>query len=436
MSVLLKEATLVEFWPSRVERGDLLVEEGRIVRRGRDLAVPAGAEVVDLAGRPVLAGMVCAHTHLYSALSRGMPASERAPTNFAEILDLVWWRLDRALDPEMIRLSALVGAIEALSAGTTSLIDHHASPEAIDGSLSILSEALEEVGLRSLLCYEVTDRNGLDQARAGLAESRRFLKREPRPLVRGMVGAHASFTVGPDTLAGLAELARDTKTGLHIHVAEDPLDVADSRRRYGQGVVERLDEAGCLGPATLIAHGTHLEASELALVAERGAWMIHNPRSNMNNHVGYASVLDFGPKAALGTDGLGADMFEEARYAYFKAQDVGRPLPTDRLMEMLTGGSRILSEAFQVPVGRLEPGAVADLVMLDGLPPTPLTADNLAGHLLFGWHRGLVESVMVDGRWVMRKRRFVTIDVDAVHAAAREAAGRLWSAMAEQRGKR
>src|SRR5712692_1703068 len=223
--------------PSRVVRADVVVEGSRVSTVG---AAPGGAERLDCSGCVIVPGNVCAHTHLYSALARGMPYQLPPPANFVQILQRVWWRLDRALDEESVRASALVGGIEALLSGTTTLVDHHASPNAIDGSLDVIADALEEVGIRSVLCYEVTDRDGPDRAIQGITENRRFLAGRGRATNRGMVGAHASFTLSDETLSGCVEAARETGTGIHIHVAEDRADERAAEARFGMPVLERL----------------------------------------------------------------------------------------------------------------------------------------------------------------------------------------------------
>ncbi len=428
-SELLRNATLVEFQPSRVETGDLRVRDGRIVERGKNLPVIEGEPALDLSGRVVMPGLVCAHTHLYSALARGMPGPRQAPRNFVEILEQVWWRLDRALDPEIVYLSALVGAIDAVRSGATCLIDHHSSPGAAMGSLGAIRRALGTVGLRGILCYEISDRGGRDERDRGLEETRTFLAEDSGDLIRGMVGAHASFTLGTDSLEAIGSMAAEFGVGVHIHTAEDLADVDDARTRYGHTVVERLAMAGCLTPKTILAHGTHLSAEELAIVRDSQAWLVHNPRSNMNNRVGHAPVSDFGPRAALGTDGIGADMLEEAKVAFFKAQDAGADLSPDHVLRLLSGGTRLAGESFGIPLGTLAEGAAADLVVLDYRSPTPFGADNLAGHVLFGMSSAHVHCVMVAGKWVMLGRQFPGIDLDDLAARAREAAARLWTRM-------
>ncbi|HLG14694.1 MAG TPA: amidohydrolase family protein, partial [Blastocatellia bacterium] len=252
MAFLLKSATLVTFEPATVEAGDLRVHRGVIVERGPRLESRPGEEVIDLGGKLVMPGMVCAHTHLYSTLARGMPAPPRAPSSFKETLELVWWRLDRALDEETIYWSALAGALDAARAGTTCLFDHHASPSHITGSLQIVCDAIEKAGLRGVLCYEVTDRGGLKQRDEGIEENRAFLDWVRRSgvasssagragLFRAMVGAHASFTLSDESLDACADLMREYDAGLHIHAAEDECDGGETSEKYqAYWVVDRL----------------------------------------------------------------------------------------------------------------------------------------------------------------------------------------------------
>ncbi len=426
--MLLKDATVATLDPPRVEKASLRVAGERIVERGPALAPVAGEEVLDLEGALVLPGLANAHTHLYSALARGMPGPAEPPRSFVEILEKVWWRLDRALDEESVYLSGLVGAIEAARSGTTVLFDHHSSPSFVAGSLATLRRAVEEVGLRSVLCYETTDRNGLEGRNAGIAENRAFLAASPSTLTLGMVGAHASFTLSDESLGLLAVGVRETNSSLHVHVAEDRADVEDCRARSGTGLVERLGRHGLLVRRTLLVHGVHLSEEELRDAQGEDAWLIHCPRSNMNNAVGHAPTAAF-RRTALGTDGLDEDMLAEARVAFLKMRDAGRADAFDAAFEMVVGGHRLAAAFFGLPLGRLDAGAPADLVVLDYRPPTPLTDGNLGGHLLFGLDRSHVRSTMVAGRFVLRDRRVTTVDEAAVFARARGAAERLWERM-------
>jgi len=428
MTTLLTGGTIVRsLRPPLVEAGDLAVDGGRLVPVD---AAPATAERIDCRGCLIVPGNACAHTHLYSALARGMPYHLAPPQSFADILRRVWWRLDRALDPATIRASALAGGLEALLAGTTTLVDHHASPMAVDGSLDIVADALAELGIRSVLCYETSDRDGPAVGDAGLAENARFLAATAtgrRPLARGMVGAHASFTLTDERLAACAELARDRAVGLHIHVAEDEADERDAAARFGVRVAARLAAAGALDRRTLLAHGVHLDANEVAIVRDAGSTVVHNARSNMNNGVGRAPLAALGERVALGTDGIGADMFEEGRAAYFRRRE--EDLDTDMAwpLERLSQGARVAGEAFDEPLlGRLEPGAPADLVVLRYPAVTPVDADTLAAHWLFGLGAGSVRDVIVAGEVVVRDGRPTRVDADAVTAESRAGATRLW----------
>lgn len=258
-------------------------------------------------------GLVNAHTHLYSGLvPLGMPAPEPAPPDFMAILRQVWWRLDRALDAPSLRASARWYVAQARQFGTLGLIDHHESPAMIEGSLDILADACQDGGLPAVLCYGATERNGgRDEARRGLAECRRFIQANTRPLVRGVVGLHASFTVSDDTVRDAAALCRELCTVLHVHLAEDRADVADAQRRGWAGPLERLDSLGALVPGSILAHGVHLDAAQVRHAEQRGCWLVQNPRSNQGNRVGYPAALAASTRVALGSDGYPSDMAAE-----------------------------------------------------------------------------------------------------------------------------
>jgi putative selenium metabolism protein SsnA len=409
--------------PARLRAGDVHVHDGRIARDG-------GGERRDCTGCLVVPGNVCAHTHLYSALARGMPYALDPPDTFLEILQRVWWRLDRALDDDLVRASALVGGMEALLSGTTTLVDHHASPNAIDGSLDVIADALEALGVRSILCYETSDRDGPDRAAAGLAENRRFaerVRREKPALTRALVGAHASFTLSDDTLTACAEVAHALEIGLHVHAAEDEVDERDSVGFHGHRVAARLAHAGALDGRALLAHGVHLDDHEIALVRAAGAFVAHNARSNMNNAVGRAQLDAMGRRVALGTDGIGADMFEESRTAFFRLREDDVHAGADWALDRLAAGAGFAGAAFgERRLGTLETGAPADVVVLDYAAPVPVDAHTFPGHWVFGLGSRHVRDVMIGGEWVVLDRRLTRADGQELAAEARAQAERLW----------
>ncbi len=428
--MLIKNARVVSLYPSGVESADLRIEGGVIRTRARHLVADRREPVEDLADGLILPGLVCAHTHLYSALSRGMPAPGRAPRTFPEILGRIWWQLDQALDPEAVYYSALVGAIDAVRCGTTTVIDHHASPNAIPGSLDLIRQALAEVGIRGVLSYEVTERGGTRRLDAGLAENDRFLTASRAdPFFRGLVGAHASFTLGDGALRACAELVRRHRTGIHIHAAEAIDDVHNARARHARTVVDRLADAGVLTGRSVLAHGVHLTEREIARIGRSRSWLVHNPRSNMNNGVGHAPAHTFGRRAALGTDGFPADMLAEAGYAQFRMRERLGPRGRFDALRLLSGGHELASILFGFPIGELLPGSAADLMVLDYAPPTPLDKRNAAAHLLGGLSSANIRSVMVGGRWTMKDRRVVGVDTGEVCRRASDVAARLWRRM-------
>ena len=435
MNAVLAGGVLADPRRGTLEPGDLAVASGRISQvaatatEQMDNREPA--ERVDVSGCLVMPGNVCAHHHLYSALARGMPGPADPPRTFPEILERVWWRLDRALDLETVKLSALVGAVEAARAGTTALVDHHASPEAIDSSLDAVADGLDEAGMRGVVCYEVSDRHGEARGRAGVQENSRFIKSNARGLVRGMIGAHASFTIGRTTMESLVAAARDSATPLHIHLAEDDCDERDSLERYGKRTAHRLAEEGALSEGDLVAHGVHLDESERERVRASGAWVAHNPRSNMNNGVGYAPVQELGERVALGTDGIDGDMFAEARTCYLKAREATWTTGPAFATERLATGADVAGALFGEPaLGTLEVGAPADLMVLEYSSPTPLDSGNFAGHFVFGLTAAAVRDVMVAGRWVVRNRKHLLVDEEELAARCRASASVLWERMA------
>lgn len=436
MGTTFQNAMLVQLDPPMVESGALRVVDGKIAAVGADVVPVAGDEVIDCGGAVLTPGLVNGHTHLYSVLAAGMPAPPKSPTNFHEILKYVWWRLDRAHDVQSVRMSGLIGGLAALRCGTTTLIDHHASPDAIEGSLSDLEGGIAEAGCRGVLCYETTDRNRSNEAQRGLDENERFIvlcRKRNNGRFAGMIGAHASFTLDNQSLADCVDLARELNSGVHIHVAEDPCDEVMTRDKYGVGLFERFAGVGLLDiPDTIFAHGTHLAENDLRSVNQHGTiTMAHNTNSNMNNAVGYAPVAKFDRPPMLGTDGIGADMWREARTAQFKSHDGNLPLPFGRPLAMIGESARFASKALGVKLGLLEEGAEADLVLTQYVPATPLSTDNLAGHMIFAMGPEFVSDVMIGGDWKLRSGKVVSCDEAEVRSNCVEVSRSLHERMSD-----
>jgi putative selenium metabolism protein SsnA len=435
MGTLFRNALLVQLDPPRVVAGELRVENGQIAAVGNNLQAQPGDEIVNCGGAVLMPGLVNGHTHLYSALAVGMPAPPRPPRNFHEILQFIWWRLDRAHTLESVEVSGQIGALAALRCGTTTLVDHHASPNAIEGSLTALENGIASVGCRAVLCYEVTDRNGLEGGRAGLAENERYAnecRRRADGRFAAMVGAHANFTLNYETLMECALLAVRIGIGIHIHVAEDPIDAIITQETASQGILANFFYTGILDvPDTIFAHGTHLADDDIAVINDySNLFLAHNPTSNMNNGVGYTPVAKYARPPLLGTDGIGADMWREARVAEFKSHDAGLALPFGTSLQMLAQSARVASKCLGVKLGVLEPGAAADLVLTDYHAATALTADTLASHFLFAMGSEFVRSVMVAGRWCVKDRIVVSCDEAADRANAVSVARALHERMA------
>ena len=360
-------------------------------------------------------GLVNAHTHLYSGLAPlGMPVEQGfSPAPFLKILQRVWWRLDRALDERSLRAAANLYVAEALLHGTTVVVDHHESPHFIEGSLDVLADACQSLGMRALLCYGATERNGgREEALRGLEECRRFIRSNTRPLVRGAVGLHASFTVSDATIRDAGNMCRALGAVLHVHLAEDAVDVEDARARGYAGPLERLEALGALPPGSILAHGVHLDASQVRRAADLGCWIVQNPRSNRGNGVGYPRALGESARVALGTDGYPADMRDELR----ALMDDGLARGEDRRRL----GARLAA-------GR---SLAAERLGLDSPPAPDDEGDDPVTFARTACDRA-TRNLVVDGRAVVNGGRLLTGDLEGIRAEAKVEAARLWRRMNE-----
>ncbi len=395
-------------------------------------------EVLDGGGQLLMPGLINCHTNLYGALARGMALEGVAPYTFRDILEQIWWRLDKALDAESIYYSAFVGGIDLLKNGVTTLIDHHASPSCIRGSLKALKQVVvDDLGLRASLCYETSDRDGKERARQGIEENITFFDEAQRAKddrVNALIGLHASFTLSDETFALLQRKLKNRRVGYHIHAAEGIEDSQDSQQRYSKRVIERLRDLGILNSQTIVAHGIHLTEDEKDIIAEKDAIVVHNPQSNMNNAVGITDVIGLlhrGALVGLGNDGFGSNMLDDLKAMYLAQKFVhGDPKVLDMSQAhqiLFENNYAIVKRLFGIEIGKIKPRYKADLILADYTPPTPLEAENFMGHLIFGLaSRFDVRTALVGGKIVMRDGQVCGADEGDVCRAAREVARRLW----------
>lgn len=428
-----------------IDDGALLLRDGRIADMGNSAELRAqhtNIKELDARNQLVMPGNICAHTHFYGAFARGMAIPGPPMKDFPDILKRLWWRLDRALLDVDVEYSALVCLVDAIKNGTTTLIDHHASPNAIDSSLDQIADAVELAGVRAALCYEVTDRNGPTGAQEGISENVRFLstlRERDSHLLAGTFGLHASLSLTDETLADCVSAAAGLDTGFHIHVAEHEADEYDSMYKHNRRVVDRLSEAGILGPKSIVAHAIHIDTVEKGLLRGTGTWVTHQPRSNMNNAVGAADIegmMRLGIPVCLGNDGFSNNMWAEWKAAYFlhklAHRDPRRANGMD-IMKMAIYNNAALAEMFwpDLPMGTLEVGAAADIIFVDYHATTPLSVGNLPWHIIFGFESNMVTTTIAAGKVLMLDGQLLTLDEAEITARSRELAAGVWERFEE-----
>ena len=394
------------------------------------------ARSVDCFGKIILPGFICAHHHFYSTMARGMAIPGEPAKNFVEILEKLWWKVDRALDEEDVLLSAQLPLVDCIRNGTTTVIDHHASPAARDGSLDVIETAIRQAGLRASLCYEVSDRNTMG---GGIAENERFIKKVGNGdgQIAAMMGLHASFTLSDDTLEKCVGIAKQGGVGCHIHVAEDLADREDSLKKYNTTIVNRLYKLGATGKKSIFVHCVHIDENEMDVIARTGTIVVHNPESNMNNAVGVTPILKMlqkGVLVGLGTDGMGSDMLVQMRCAYLLHRLANRD-PRVAFMEapqmLLQNNAEIAGRQFGLQLGQIAEGLPADLAILDYCPPTPLSEANFLGHLIFGLVDAVVDTTVCRGKILMQGKCILSMDEERLAARSRELAPKMWARLQE-----
>ncbi len=395
-----------------------------------------GADPMDCSGKIILPGFICTHHHFYSTMARGMSIPGEPASNFVEILERLWWKVDRALDDEDISLSAQLPLIDCIRNGTTTVIAHHASPSMRDGSLDLIESAVRQAGIRASLCYEVSDRNIQG---GGIAENKRYIKKVGKGdgQITAMMGMHASFTLSDVTIEACVGIAREAGVGCHIHVAEDAADREDSIAKYKMPTINRLHKLSVTGEQSIFVHCVHIDEAEMDILAETGTSVVHNPESNMNNAVGVTPLLKLlkkGVLVGLGTDGMGSDMLAQMRCAYLLHRLANHD-PRVAFLEapqlLLQNNSAIAERQFGLRLGEIAEGRPADLAIIDYQPPTPLSEANFLGHLIFGLVDATVDTTVCKGKVLMTGKQILSMDEERIAARSREVAPKMWKRLQE-----
>ena len=423
-----------------LKNGAVVTDGARIAAVGDEETLKKAypeAEYVDAAGGVIMPGLINAHTHIYSGLARGLSIAGYNPTNFLEILEGMWWHIDRHLNLDGTRASAYATILDCIRNGVTTIFDHHASFAEIPGSLFAIRDVAAETGMRACLCYEVSERDGEEKTEQGIRENAEFaawVKEADDPMIKAMFGGHALFTISDRTFEKMVE-ANNGMTGFHIHVAEGMNDVYDSLRNYGCRPVNRLLYNGILGERTLLGHCIHVSPAEMDIIKETGTMVVNNPESNMGNAVGCAPVLQMmkkGITVGMGTDAYTHDMLESMK-VFLIIQRHNTAMPNVAWSEDVTmqfvNNRAIAEKTFGVPLGILKEGAAADIIVMDYKPFTPFDGSNVDGHMLFGMNGRNVTTTVINGRVVYRNRTFVELDEERVNAWIREQSELLWSSL-------
>ncbi len=426
MTLYLQNCQYIDSETLQVSSAHLAVEKGNTGGLTLIDAIPEpGArqqsdQVMDCKGRFVTRSFGCGHHHIYSALCRGMPAPTRIPSNFVEVLQYVWWRVDKRLDHDMIEASALGAALQMARRGVTFCIDHHASPMHVESSLETIAAAFERLGIGHLMCHESSDRNGQEAAEKSLAEHDSYLA-SGRP---GLIGLHASFTVGDDLFEKSVALAGKYNTGLHIHVAEDKADEEHCLETYGKRVAMRLHDLGGLESSkTILGHCVHCDDAERNLIAKSPVWVVSNVESNQNNNVGLTDY-DWLSNIMLGTDGMHNDMLRSAKAHHLACSTTGG-VSYDEVYRRFRNVHNYLGQFEAIGDGE------NNLVILDYDTPTEVRTDNFHGHFLFGLEALHVNNVIAKGQVIVEDRRSTLVDEEEILSYAREQGQRLWAKLGE-----
>lgn len=436
--MLIKNVRIVTFDENNrlIENGFIRTDKNLISEIGSMAVLKEGneEESIDAAGKTLIPGFICTHSHIYSAFARGMIIPDSAPSNFLEILEKLWWRMDKKLTHEDIYYSAMITLVDCIQNGVTCLFDHHAGPNSVDGSLDVIEKAFKDMNMRGTLCYEVSDRDGTEIADKGIRENSRFIKKtssESDDMVKGIFGLHASFTLSDDTLRKASEEGNKLNSGFHIHAAEGKADYEKCMEDYNMGVIERLNKFNIMNSKTVLAHCIHIKENEKELL--KLCNVVHNPESNMNNAVGCCdvlSLLDKGITVGLGSDGFNSNHFRAMDTCYVlhkhERRDPRVMSPYDVIKLGIINNGKIASKYFKNPVGAIKVGSKADLILIDYDSPTPVTSSNIYGHMIFGMNSSMISDTIINGKIVMKDRKLIMIDEKEIMAKSREISEKLW----------
>ncbi|WP_238902271.1 putative aminohydrolase SsnA [Clostridium sp. YIM B02506] len=421
-----------------IENGAVVIKDNIIIEVGAYSILKEKykeEEFIDAKGKVIMPGLVNTHMHIYSAFARGMAGKGPAPKNFTDILENLWWRLDKGLTLEDTKYSAYTTYLDCIKNGVTTVFDHHASPYSVEGSLFTIGDAAKELGVRTCLCYETSDRDGEEILKAGIKENINFIKKYNNvneDMLKGMFGMHAAFTLSDKSLDRCREAMEGLDAGYHIHTSEGIDDLYDSLRNHGKRVVERLMDFDILSDKTIAVHCVHVNSREMEILKQTNTNVVHNPESNMGNAVGCSPVLEFikrGISVGLGTDGYTSDMMESIK--------VGNIIHKHNLCDPNVGFNEVSSMAFDnnrkisakyfnKEVGTLKEGAYGDVIIVDYNPLTPLNENNINGHIIFGMSGRCVTDTIINGKVVMRNRVINKVDEEKIFSKSRELAQKLW----------
>lgn len=424
-----------------IEDGAVVIEGNKIIAVDTTeniLAKYKEEDIIDVEGKVIMPGFINTHHHIYSAFARGMASSGKPNENFLEILENLWWKIDKKLSLEDLKYSAYTTYIDCIKKGVTTVFDHNASPFAVTGSLDSIADAAKDLGLRTCLCYEVSDRDGEKIAQEGIDENINFIKKyntDEQNMIKGMFGLHASFTLSDETLRKCDEELKGLNAGYHVHVAEGIDDLEQCLEKYGKRVVERLRDMNILGDKTIAVHCIHVTDDELNILRDTNTMVVHNPESNMGNAVGCQPFLELHQKGiiiGLGTDGYTSDMTESMKVANIIHKHVKQNPSVawgEVPVSMFENNRKIAQKYFSGDLGILRAGALADVIVVDYDPLTPMNENNINSHILFGFTGKDVVTTIIDGKVIMQDRKLVGINEKEIFKTSREVAKKLWDRM-------